>query len=133
MMTDPARRKAEMIVAAARDHKAFDLVLLDIAGLTNIADFFFICSCRSSRQVQAVAEHIQEEMKKSGGWLPLGVEGRAQGHWALLDYGDVVAHVFYEPQRHFYDLESLWADAPRVELASESEPPTRRTGRGGSR
>lgn len=123
-MIDPARRKADLIVAAAREHKAFDLVLLKVDRLTTIADYFFICSCRSSRQVQAVADHIREQMKKKGDHLPLGVEGRTQGHWVLLDYGEVIAHIFYHSARDFYDLESLWIEAEHIDLAPEPVKPS---------
>ena len=119
-MRDPALEKADLIVTAAREHKAFDLTLLELNPLTSIADFFFICSCRSSRQVQAVADHIIELVKKNGGYRPLGVEGRNEGHWILIDYGEVVAHVFHEPHRNFYDLEGLWIEARRIDLEAES-------------
>lgn len=113
---DPARRKADLVVDAAKEHKAFDLVLLKLDKYTSIAEYFFICSCRSNRQVQAVSEHIYEQVKKRGGGFPSGVEGKSQGLWVLLDYGDVVAHIFHEPVREFYDLESLWSDAERIAI-----------------
>jgi len=119
LVTESARRKAGLIVAAAKERKAFDLVLLKMDNLTSIADYFFICSCRSSRQVQAVADHIREQVKKRGGHLPLGQEGRSQGHWILLDYGEIVTHIFYHPIREFYDLEGLWSEAERIDLGPE--------------
>jgi len=122
-VSDPARHKADLIVAAAREHKAFDLVLLKVDHVTSIADYFFICSCRSSRQVQAVAEHIRERMKKKGDYIPLGVEGRTQGHWVLMDYGEVIAHIFYQSVRDFYDLESLWIEAEHIDLGPEPGGP----------
>ena len=122
MVTESARRKADLIVAAAKEHKAFDLVLLKMDNLTSFADYFFICSGRSSRQVQAVAGHIREQVKKHGGHLPLGQEGRTQGHWILLDYGEVVAHIFYHPIREFYDLEGLWSEAEIIDLEPEPTP-----------
>ncbi|MEW5725225.1 MAG: ribosome silencing factor [Thermodesulfobacteriota bacterium] len=120
-MKDPALSKAELIVRTAKKHKAYDLVLLKVSELTSLADYFFICSCRSSRQVQAVSEHMLFEAKKKGGFKTLGVEGRTQGQWVLLDFGEVVAHIFYEPLRKFYDLESLWSEAPRVNIGPEAE------------
>ena len=120
-MTDVARQKADLIVAAARERKAFDLVLLKVDHFTTIADYFFICSGRSNRQVQSVAEHIQAQVKKTGGFRPLGTEGLGQGHWVLLDYGDVVVHVFYEPVRRIYDLESLWIEAQKMDLGFKDE------------
>ena len=119
IVKDPARRKADMIVAAAREHKAFDFVLLKVGRITTIADFFFICSCRSTRQVQAIAEHITEQLKKMGKHIPLGVEGKTQGHWVLMDYGDVIVHIFHDQTRDFYDLESLWHEAEHVDLGPE--------------
>lgn len=80
-----------------------------------------ICSGSSDRHVQAVSENIQLEMKKQGN-LPLGVEGLSGGNWTLLDYGDVIVHVFYEPIRRFYDLEGVWSDAPRLEMVDGGGP-----------
>ena len=100
---------------------------MQVNQLTSIADYFFVCSCRSTRQVKAVAEHIREQGKKKGGLKVLGAEGENQGQWALVDFGDVVAHVFHEPLRRFYDLESLWFEAPRIDIGEPAEA----TGTGG--
>lgn len=124
---DTAKQKADLIVAAAREHKAFDLVLLDLVNLSSITDFFFICSCKSNRQVQAVADHIVESVKKKGGYNPLGVEGQNLGHWVLLDFGEVIAHIFYEPMRELYDLEGLWIEARHLDL--DAVPAARKTPR----
>jgi len=102
-------------VRAAQGRKVKNLVLLDVRGLSSIADFFIICSGRSNRQVSAIADFIQMDLK-SEGIRPLSVEGKKQGHWVLLDYGHVILHVFYEPLRDFYDLESLWIDAQRINI-----------------
>jgi len=102
-----------LFVKAVLGRKALDVVMLDVGGLTSLADTFIICSGRSNRQVTAIAEHIRTDMKKKG-VAPLSVEGLKEGHWVLMDYGDVVIHVFYDPVRSFYDLEGLWADAPRI-------------------
>jgi len=102
-------------VKAVTGKKAIDPVVLDVRGLTSIADFFIICSGSSNRQVMAIAEFIQIYLKKHG-IKPLGIEGIKEGHWILLDYGDVIIHVFYEPLRSFYDLEGLWTDAKRVTI-----------------
>jgi len=102
-------------IQAALGKKAIDLVVLDVRKLSSIADVFIICSGRSNRQVVAIAEHIQVELKKHG-ITPLSVEGKKQGHWVLLDYGHVIIHIFYEPVRAFYDLEGLWIDAKRIEI-----------------
>ena len=102
-------------VNAARGRKAEGLVLLDVRPLTTVTETFLICSGRSNRQVTAIAEHIHTDLKKQG-IRPLSVVGRKEGHWVVLDYGHVVVHVFYEPVRQFYDLESLWADAKRIDI-----------------
>ena len=102
-----------LYVRAALGKKAFDLVILDVRQLTSITDAFIICSGRSNRQVTAIAEYIQTSLKKKD-VKPLSVEGKREGHWVLLDYGHVIIHIFYEPVRDFYDLESLWIDAERI-------------------
>lgn len=112
-MTDEFIEALEVYVRAATGKKAENLVVLDVRELTSVADAFIICSGRSNRQVQAIAEYIQSDLKKQHK-KPLSVEGLTEGHWALLDYGDVIIHIFYEPVRLFYDLEGLWMDARRV-------------------
>ncbi|HEY0840469.1 MAG TPA: ribosome silencing factor [Vulgatibacter sp.] len=104
---------ARIAADAALDKKAEDVVILDVAGLTGYADCFVIATGTSDRQVSAIADSIEEKMKKAG-HRPIGVEGHGLGHWVLLDFGDVVAHVFYEEARALYDVEGLWADARRV-------------------
>lgn len=95
--------------------KALNVVVLDVHGLASFADTFIVCSGRSHRQVSAIAESVQQDLKARG-IKPLGIEGLREGHWVLMDYGDVLIHVFYEPVRIFFDLEGLWSDAKRVEL-----------------
>ena len=107
----------DLYVKAALGRKALDLVVLDVRELTSVADAFIICSGRSNRQVMAIAEFIQTELKKTG-IKPLNVEGKKEGHWVLLDYGHVIIHVFYETVRNFYDLEGLWMDAKRIKTKS---------------
>jgi len=110
----------DLYIKAALGKKAIDLVALDVRKLSSIADVFIICSGRSNRQVSAIAEHIQVDLKKHG-IKPLSVEGKKEGHWVLLDYGHVIIHVFYEPIRSFYDLEGLWIDADRIKTKSMGE------------
>ncbi len=98
--------------------KAFDVVALDVREVASFADAFIICSGRSHRQVSAIAEFVLEKLKKRG-LKPLGVEGLREGHWVLIDYGDVVIHIFYEPIRTFYDLEDLWSDAKRIQIRDD--------------
>lgn len=100
---------------AALDRKAYDLVVLETGQLSSIADYFVVCSGRSDTQVQAIAEAVQKDLAAYGE-RPLSVEGLPHAQWVLLDYGDVVVHVFHVPVREFYDLERLWSRAPRVEL-----------------
>ena len=103
----------DVYVKSALGKKVTGLVVLDVRGLTSIADYFIICSGLSNRQVRAVAESIQMDLKKKG-VKPLSVEGQKEGHWVIMDYGHVIIHIFYEPVRTLYDLESLWIDAKRI-------------------
>ncbi|MFZ2197218.1 MAG: ribosome silencing factor [Thermodesulfovibrionales bacterium] len=100
---------------AALEKKALDVTVLDLSGLTVIADYFVICSGESTTQVKAVAEFIEQEFAQKR-IRPLGVEGAAHSHWILLDYGDVIIHVFEKETRAYYNLEKLWMDAKAVEI-----------------
>lgn len=106
---------AEAAIEAALDKKALLPVLIDVSGRASYTDFIGVVSGRSDRQVDAIAENVVAMMKQRG-WQLLGREGNGNGRWTLLDFGDVVLHVFYHPVREFYDIESLWIDAPRVKL-----------------
>jgi ribosome-associated protein len=101
---------------AALEKKALEPVLLDVSDQGTYTDFILLVSGRSDRHVQAVADAVLEHMKKERGMMPLGVEGKRDGHWTLIDFGDFIVHVFYHPMREFYDLEGLWIDAPRVAI-----------------
>ena len=101
---------------AALGKKTIGLMVLDVRGIVSYTDMMMICSGRSNRQVTAIAEHIKTELK-SNGRQPLGVEGFTEGRWALLDYGNVVIHVFYESVREFYNLEGMWADAEKLDVS----------------
>jgi ribosome-associated protein len=114
------RTEALLCAQQALDYKAQDVVLLDVRGLSSFADYFVICGARSTRQAQGIADHLEEGLREHG-VKPLGVEGRREGHWILIDYGDVVVHIFHETTRRFYDLESLWSEAER--LAVEGSTP----------
>jgi ribosome-associated protein len=103
---------------AALKKKAQDLTILKVKEISSFTDYFVICSGSSDRQVQAIADSIEEELKNSG-IRPMGVEGGRSGKWILMDYGDVVIHVFYEPTRKFYDIERLWADAPSMVVGED--------------
>ncbi|UCF93264.1 MAG: ribosome silencing factor [Desulfobacterales bacterium] len=112
--TDPA---LDLYIKAALGKKALDVVVLDVGALSSVAEVFIICSGRSNRQVNAIAEFIQMDLKKHN-IRPLSVEGMHEGHWVLMDYGHVIIHVFYQPVREFYDLEGLWIDAKRITTPS---------------
>ncbi len=99
----------------ALDRKAYDLLLLDIAELSSLADYFLICTARSDRQAQAIAESIRQNLAEVG-VRPSLVEGFNTGQWILMDYGDVAVHIFLDEVREFYDLERLWARATVVTL-----------------
>ena len=105
--------KALLCVNIILERKVVDPVLFEVATLTSITDYFLIASGTSSRQIQAIAQHLQRRMKEEG-FTIYGIEGEKDGHWILLDYNDVVIHLFYQPIREFYDLEGLWVEAPRI-------------------
>ena len=107
--------KVLLLTRFALEKKARDLVVLEVRELTSIGDYFIICSGSSDRQVQSIAQGIEENLSETG-HSPLSVEGANRGHWVLMDFSDVIVHIFYEPVREFYDLDGLWGHAPRVEL-----------------
>jgi ribosome-associated protein len=111
-----AKALAQTMAQLVLDKKASDVVILDVRGKTSYADYVVVASGDSERQVVAMAEHIQEKQREAGR-RPLGTEGMETGQWVLLDYGEVVAHLFFQEVRAFYDLEGLWADAPREKVA----------------
>jgi len=109
----PIDSSIEQYIKTVMGKKAMEIIVLDLRGLSSVADVFILCHGRSHRQVSAIAEFIRTELKKQR-LMPLNVEGIAEGHWVLLDYGHVIIHVFYEPVRRFYNLEGLWVDARRI-------------------
>ncbi len=115
MTSSDGRNKALLCAEAALDKKAVDLVVLDVGALTSIADYLVICTGRSDRQVQGIAQAIDEHLRRHG-HRPGAIEGMNRGQWVLMDFSDVIVHVFYKPVREFYDLERLWEHAPRVQL-----------------
>ena len=110
-----AIEKALLCLKIIKERKAIDPVLFNVGDLTSITDYFLIASGNSSRQVQAIARHLLRRMREEG-FKAYGIEGEKEGQWILMDYGDVVIHIFYQPVRDFYDLEGLWIEAPRIEL-----------------
>ena len=103
----------DIVVDAAGDKKAEDILVLNVSEVTTFADMFEICSGRGERQVQSIADEIVEKAKAAGR-QPVGVEGYDAGRWVLIDLGDVIAHVFVPEERELYRLERLWGDAPVV-------------------
>jgi len=111
----------EIAIAAARaaaDKQAVDVTILDVSGLIVITDYFVICSGTSDRQVKSLVEEVEEAVRGLGE-RPVRREGEADASWVLLDYVDVVVHVFAQEEREYYDLERLWSDAPRVPWSEE--------------
>jgi ribosome-associated protein len=124
-MIESSKKKSLACVNAALEKKATEIVLLRTKGIVSYADYFLICGGRSDRQVQAIAQSIETELKKEG-HRALGIEGLSQGRWVLLDFGDVIVHIFQESVRRFYDLEGLWIDARRVDIAEQQVDKKRR-------
>jgi ribosome-associated protein len=114
-----SRERVLRCLNTALARKASRVVVMNVRELSSFADYFLICSGASDRQVKALCSHLQENLKKSG-MMPLGVEGEKHGRWILLDYDDVVIHIFLEPLREFYDLERLWSDAPRMQIPDDA-------------
>jgi ribosome-associated protein len=116
----------ERAIQAARDKKAIDVVALDLRPLASFTDFFVICSGQNVRQVQAIADGIEEALRKEH-VRPAHVEGFERAEWVLLDYFDFVVHVFITGRRDFYALERLWGSAEQIRLPEEApRPPTKR-------
>ena len=113
-----AKKSVLLCVNTLLEKKAKDLVIINVKEISSFADYLVICSGASDRQVRALSSFIQEKLKKSG-MLPLGIEGEDYGQWVLMDYVDVVIHIFLEPARKLYDLEKLWMEAPRMEVGED--------------
>jgi ribosome-associated protein len=108
---------AQLSAEAADNKKAFDILILDLRSLTYITDYFVICSATNTTQVGAISDGIGEALGRAG-VHPSHVEGEAEASWVLMDYGDIVVHIFDEQARIYYSLEKLWGDAPRIPLAT---------------
>ena len=112
-----ALERAIMCAQLASDKKAFDIRALDISEITTIADYLVIVSGHSDRQAQTIANNIRVGLKKYG--KVIDIEGESEGKWIVMDYGDVLVHIFHEPTRRYYDLDGLWQMAPEVELPED--------------
>lgn len=109
-------KEVQLAVVSASDKKAFNIVALDLRQVTSFAEYFVIASGANQRQVQAISDEINEQLRDQLKARPLRVEGHAAGEWVLLDYGDFIIHIFEQKAREFYDLERLWRDARKVEI-----------------
>lgn len=116
------RELAILAMTAADDKKGEDIITLDVAELLVVTEFFVIATGRTNIQVRAIADEVEERLRDEGGARPIGREGEGENKWVLLDYGDLVVHVFQPEERDFYRLERLWSDAPRIELPGTSSP-----------
>ncbi len=112
-MRDQYKEWAQLAADVADSKKARDVIILDISELSVIADCFVICSANSRTQVQAIADAVEERLELAG-LRCKGSEGHDEGKWVLLDFGDVIVHIFQEEEREFFGLERLWGDAPRL-------------------
>ena len=117
---DQVRERARTAAQAASAKGGEETVIIEVGAVLAITDAFVITSGRNTRQVKTIAEEVEARLKAEGGIAPLRVEGLGDSQWVLLDYGDLVIHVFLDETREFYDLERLWSDAPRVAWEDEA-------------
>jgi ribosome-associated protein len=117
---DQVREWARTAARAASAKGGDETVIIEVGAVLAITDAFVISSGRNTRQVRTIAEEVETRLKAEGGISPLRVEGLGDSQWVLLDYGDLVIHVFLDETREFYDLERLWSDAPRVAWEDEA-------------
>jgi ribosome-associated protein len=108
--------EVKLAIECASEKKAFDLSALDLREIASFAEFFVLCSGANQRQVQAISDEIEEQLKKQLQSRPVRIEGYRTAEWVLMDYGDFIVHIFEKNARDFYDLERLWRDAKKVEL-----------------
>lgn len=123
--TLPAKDAALAALGVAIEQKGLDVKILELSGLTDIADYFVIISGTSDRHVQGIAEKIEQSLKEKGE-RPLRINGMNKGEWVLMDYGNIVVHVFYEPVRQYYEFDDLWRKAKLLELPVELKEQARR-------
>jgi ribosome-associated protein len=111
--------EVKLAIECAGDRKAFDMRVLDLRDIASFTEFFIIASGANQRQVQAIADAIEEQLKKQLQTRPVRIEGYNSAEWVLMDYGDFIVHIFNKEAREFYDLERLWRDARKVEVPAE--------------
>ena len=107
--------KALLAADIIMERKAVEPVLFYVGKMSSFTDYFLIAGGNSTRQVQSIERHLERKMKENG-FKSYGTEGELEGQWILMDYGDLIIHLFYQPVREFYDLEGLWMEAPRIEI-----------------
>ena len=116
-MTEPQSvARARVAVVAAAEKKGTDLAVLDVGEVLSIIDLFVLASASNARQVRTIVEEVEQALTEHDGSKPISVEGKADASWVLLDYGDIVVHVFLDETRAYYDLDRLWGDVPRIEV-----------------
>ena len=116
---DKTSKEAAIIAAQAADEKkATDIVIQDVGDLLKVTDYFVICTAANGRRVDAVCDEVEERLRTEAGIKPIGREGLDDAEWALLDYGNIVVHVFQPAQRDYYRLEQLWDEAPTIDAAA---------------
>lgn len=112
----PSAVLVKLAATAIWDKKGFDVVAMRVREIVQYADYLVVCSASSDRQTVAIADHLEDTFWKERKLKPVGIEGRSQGRWVLLDFGDIVVHVFHRPVREYYQIERLYADAPRLAI-----------------
>jgi ribosome-associated protein len=118
-----ARTLALAIAESALDRKALNVEIIDVADKVDYSDYVVVMSGRSDRQVAALARNVEQDVEAKTKHRCLSVEGLPQASWVLMDFGDVIVHIFHDDTRGYYDLESLWIDAPRIPVPEEPRPP----------
>ncbi len=116
--------KLKLILKSALDKKAEEPVVLDLRGLTSLADYFVILTASSETHARTIADEIKKKLKEAG-IIPVSTEGYDSANWILLDYGDVIVHIFKPEVRELYNLESLWMDAPRLDIEELLKEPVK--------
>jgi ribosome-associated protein len=107
---------ATLCAGAASEKQAEDIVVLDLRGISTFTDFFVICSAGSEPQIKAIAGEIENDLRQGHNRRPVAIDGNSVSQWMIVDYGDVVVHIFHQAKRDLYSLEDLWSDAPKLEL-----------------
>jgi len=122
-MSDDPLALALKCAEAADNRKAEDIVVIDLRGISSFTDFFVVCSGKSEPQLRAIAGGVREDVREELGVRPLSEDGFPVSQWVVVDYGDVLVHIFHTEKREYYRLEDLWNDAPRVEVPNLSPSP----------